>query len=412
MKKVFISLMTAALLFSACSSDEKQDEGQAGLGSLKVQVDFEEAGSGEKADPAMSKAIPVTKWANIKQVQMFLYEKATGKVAYTYQIKPTDSKTSFDWANIPVGDYDLALVANVKSSTDNVTTYVNSTTPEEFTDFNSKNRILNTDIFMTLKKATLPAVHTWETSATGYAESSEIFTAYAENVKIQEGVPATLGSLKLLREVSLMRVRVNKTADFLNETGKEVKFNDASNFIVIHRMPKEFGLKTPHTPTINYGGVSSTSDDNMIMVAATGAQTFKTANPSLNDYSNPTIIDANFTLWRDVIVLPNVSKSATAADPAGKAIDARKYFVVISALAPTGYKLDNGKVLTAPTKLYWSGLINDVFTPNVIREVNLTIKSRGDEENPKGPTHQGSLDIVVSAPEQWNQTIQRTDQDI
>ena len=110
MKKVFISLMTAALLFSACSSDEKLDEGKAGLGSLKVVVDFEEAGSGEKADPAMSTAIPITRWANIKQVQMFLYEKATGKVAFSYEVKPTASNATFSWANIPVGDYDLALV--------------------------------------------------------------------------------------------------------------------------------------------------------------------------------------------------------------------------------------------------------------------------------------------------------------
>ncbi|MFV0419694.1 MAG: FimB/Mfa2 family fimbrial subunit [Dysgonomonas sp.] len=413
MKKVFISLMTAALLFSACGSDEKLDEGQGGLGSLKVEVDFEEAGSGVKADPAMSKAIPITSWANVKQVQMFLYEKATGKVVFTYEIKPTTTQATFNWTNIPVGNYDLALVANVKSSTDNITTYVNGLTAEEFTNFNSKDRILNTDVFMELKKrSTLPATHTWEAGDIGYDEPSEIFTAYAEDVQIQEGVPASIGPLKLLREVALMRVRINKNADFLNESGKEVNFADASNLIVIHRMPESFGLKTPHTMPINYGGVSSASNDNMIMVAATGAQTFKTADPSSADYTNPTIIDANFKLWRDIIVLPNVSKSATAVDPAGNAADARKYFVVISALAPAGYKLDNGKVLTAPTKLYWSGLINEVFTQNVIREVNLTIKSRGDEENPEGPTHQGSLDITVSIPENWNQTIQRTDQDI
>lgn len=412
MKKVFISLITATLLFSACSNDEKLDESKTGLGSFTFQIDFEEAGAKEKADPAMSTAIPVTSWANVKQVQMFLYEKATGKVAFSAEIKPTDTKTSFSWSNVPVGEYDLALVANMRSSTDRVNTFVDgSTTPIEFTDFNVKDRLLNTQIFADLKPATLPAGHTFETGDKGYAEAEEIFTAYKEDVSIQEGTPANIGPLKLLREVALMRVRINKKADFLNETGKAVNFADASNFIVIHRMPKGFGFKTPHTTPVNYGGVFSASDDNKIMVAATGAQTYKTANPATG-YTTPTIIDANYTLWRDIIVLPNVSKTASAQDPAVDAADSRKYYVVISALAPAGYKLDDGTTLSVPTKLYWDALISGVFTPNTIREVNLTIKSRGKIVNPPGPTKEGTLEITVSAPEDWNQTIQRTDKEI
>lgn len=411
MKKVFISLMTITLLFSACGNDEKLDEVKSDTGSLSLKVDFEEAGSGEKAGTAESTAIPITSWANIKQVQMFLYEKTTGKVAFSYEIVPTSSNATFSWTNIPIGNYDLALVANVKSGTDNVTTYVNGTTAEEFSNFNVKGRTLNTDIYMDLKTVVLPTGHTWEAGDKGYAEAAEVFTAYKEDVQIQEGVPVNVGTLKLLREVSLMRVRINKNISFLNETGKEVSFADASNFIVIHRLPEKFGIKTPHTTPVNYGGVSSTSNENKILVGSTGALTFKAANPT-SGYTNPTIIDANFKLWRDIIVLPNVSKTAAAADPTANAADSRKYFVVISALAPTGYKLDDGEILTAPTKLYWSGLIKEVFTPNVIREVNLTIKSRGDKENPVGPTKEGSLEITVGAPENWNSTIQRSDNEI
>lgn len=413
MKKVLISLMTATLLLSACSNDEKMDDTHEKVGSFTFQVAFEDAGSGEKAG-ATSTAIPTTSWENIKQVQMFLYEKLTGKVAFSYEIRPTggDGNNVFTWTNIPTGSYDLALVANVKSNTDNVQTYVNGTTPEQFTDFNVRNRILNTDIFMTLKPKNLPSGHVWGADRVGYAESSEIFTAYREDVTISASTPAVLGTLALLREVSLMRVRVNKKASFLNETGKIVNFADASSFIVIHRMPEKFGMKTLYTDSVSYGGVFANSNEKHIMVAATGTGTFKTANPTTGYKSPTTIIDSDFTLWRDIIVLPNISKIGTPPTLSATAADNRKYFVVISAMAPAGYILDNGTELATATKIYWSGLIDEVFTPNVIREVNLTIRSRGSIVNPEKPTSEGGLTITVGSPEEWNSAIQVSNEEI
>jgi hypothetical protein len=84
MKKVFITLITATLLFSACSNDDAQkpDGGENKTGSLSFDLAFEEAGSGIKA-AALSRAIPITGWANIERVQMFLYEQGTGKVVFS-----------------------------------------------------------------------------------------------------------------------------------------------------------------------------------------------------------------------------------------------------------------------------------------------------------------------------------------
>ena len=415
MKKVFISLITATLLFSACSNDDgqKPDGDENKTGSLSFNLAFEEAGSGVKAT-TLSKAIPITSWSNIERAQMFLYEQGTGKVVFSYEIQPSDGNTTFPWSNIPVGDYDLALVANMKNSTkNNITTYVaGGATSEAITDFNVRGRILNSQIFMDLKKITFPTGHVFETGDEAYAPASEVFTAYAEDVHIVEGTPANLGTLKLKRDVSLMRVRINKKADFLNETGKKVNFADASNFIVVHRLPVGFGIKTPHTSPVFLGGIlNQNSNENRVMIGATGTTTFNTANPGADKYKNPEIIDADFTLWQDIIVLPNVLTTASM-DISADAQDSRKYYVVISALAPAGYKLDDGTEITTPTPLYWSGTIKGGFTPNVIREVNLTIRSRGSIINPPGPEEEGDLIITVEPPQDWNDNIQRTDQEV
>lgn len=415
MKKVFITLITATLLFSACSNDDAQkpDGGENKTGSLSFDLAFEEAGSGIKA-AALSRAIPITGWANIERVQMFLYEQGTGKVVFSYEVQPSAGNTSFPWSNIPVGDYDLALVANMKNTAkNNITTYVaGGATSEAITDFNVRGRNLNSQIFMDLREITFPTGHIFETGKKAYAPASEVFTAYAEDVHIVEGTPANLGTLRLKRDVSLMRVRINKKAEFLNETGREVSFADASNLIVIHRLPAGFGVKTPHTTPVFLGGIlNQNSNENRIMIGATGNTTFNTADPGADKYKNPEIIDADFTLWQDIIVLPNVLTTASM-DISADADDSRKYFVVISALAPAGYKLDDGTVLTTPTPLYWSGNIKGGFTPNVIREVNLTIRSRGSIVNPPGPEEEGDLIITVEPPQDWNDNIQRTDQEV
>ncbi len=416
MKKVFISLVTAMLLFSACGSDDIQTEvdNSDKVGSLKLEVAFEGVNQQTKAGSA---AAPITSWSNVKQVQMFLYDKTTGNIAFSYTIHPSTGNTTFPWTNIPVGTYDIALVANVKSSTDNVATSISggpitSANSVEFTDFNVRGKKINTQVFMDLKPTTFPANHTFQTGDKAYSEASEVFTAYAQDVTIQEGVTTTLGSaMALKREVALMRVRVNKNASFLNESGKEVNFAHANNFIVIHRLPVGFGLKT-QTPKFLGGIVTANSDENRIMIGATGASTFKTADPAATAYKPTGIIDSDFKLWRDIIVLPNVVKTEPEVSPSSNAENSRKYFVVISAMAPAGYELADGTKTDVAKPIYWSGVISEVFSSNIIREVNLTIKSRGDDKNPDGPKAEGGLIIEVTQPEPWNKNIESSNKEV
>lgn len=55
--------------------------------------------------------------------------------------------------------------------------------------------------------------------------------------------------------------------------------------------------------------------------------------------------------------------------------------------------------------VYWSGLIKQNFTPNTIREVNLTLRSGGTTEVPTKPRDEGGLTIDVTAPEAWSSNI-------
>lgn len=406
MKKLFLSLVIITYLFSACSNDDSQDTMKVVEGSLKGKIAFEATNNSENGDlsslrAASSTAIPQTTWDNIKQVQMFLYD-STGKVAFSYIIKPTSTTQEFTWTNVPTGTYRLALVANVKSSTDNVATSLDKgTTWSEFNDYNVRKLLINDNVYIDLKKTTFPSGHQFAASHMAYAETSEIFTAYKDGVVIQEGLTTDLSGtpLQLKREVSLMRVRINKSA-----LGNNVHFDSPSNLIAIQRVPVGFGLKT----TSFDGGIYDlASDPNRIMIGASGVETFKTANPT-SGYAPTTILTDKFTLWHDIMVLPNTSASEDKGSLPLPA-NSRKYHIIISAQVDAGYKFANGTTALISQPVYWTATINDVFAKNKIREINITISSPGDPIIPEEPQPVGGLSIEVGAPEDWNSNISVSD---
>ena len=107
--------------------------------------------------------------------------------------------------------------------------------------------------------------------------------------------------------------------------------------------------------------------------------------------------------WKDIRVLPNATKAEGKATDAD-ADAARRYFVILSGWAPAGYEYADGTKATVAQPVYWAGTVKGVFSPNVIREVNMTIQSKGYQEIPN-PGKEGSLIIEVSAPEAWNSNI-------
>ncbi len=409
MKKVCDSFFVMVLLFlSACASNEDVDTATSESGDLIAKITFEQATPTRVEEGNNSTAIPVTSWSNVKQLQLFLYD-ATGKIAFSYIIDPaTSSDKIFKWTNVPVGTYDLALVANVNSTSDNIaTTWDGGATWTAFDAYNVRNKILNTDIFVDLKSGSFPGGHTFGITPEdkAYTPTSEIFTAYRKNVKIELGKETNLDGtpLSLVREVSLMRVRIDKTDKPASAPAlSTVTFNSDTSFIAVHNMPVKMGFQAG-TFT---GGIFDTSDPNRILIGSTGTTTFKTENPLETDYSNPTtIIAGNYSLWNDILVWPNAMKADNMA-PASDAVAARKYFIVIAAKAPAGYEYADGTIASVAKPVYWYGTINGVFSPNVIREVNINITSKGYPTNPTDPTQEGGLSIFVSAPEPWNSNIQ------
>ncbi len=409
MKKVLFSLAFAALLLSSCGSDENVPV-TSKTGDLVAEVTFD----GLTAKAASSTAIPVTKWSNVNKIQLFLYDSTSGAVAFSDIIDPSESTTKiFKWTNVPQGTYELAIVANINSADgkDNVATSLNGGASwTKFDAYNVVSKKLNSEIFIDLKQSELPSDHNF-TGKVPYAPASEIFTAYASAVKIEEGKVTDLSgaakALKLKREISLMRIRIDKTDKTDAPALSTVDFVNAKNFLAVENLPVGLGLKLDAFA----GGIYATpSVANRVLIASKGVDTYNTANPASTDYNPTTIIDSDFTLWKDIRILPNATR-AEAKAPSADADAARRYFVIISGVAPDQYEYADGTKANGPQAVYWAGTIKGVFSPNVIREVNMTIKSKGYPEIPN-PEKEGALIIEVGTPEDWNSNIETENLDV
>lgn len=403
MKKVFFSLAFALLLLSSCGSDENVPETTKKTGELVTQVTF----NGIMPKAATSTAIPVTSWSNVNKIQMFLY-KADGTVAFSWIINPaTSTDKIFRWTNVPEGTYELALVANINSESDEyiATSLDGGSIWKKFDEYNVIGKKINSEVFIDLKKDNaFPTGHpSFGATDVPYAPTSEIFTAYASSVKIEEGKVTNLTStpLQLKREISLMRIRIDKTNKPESAPQlSDVNFAHAQNFIAIKKMPVGIGLKLGAFA----GGIYDTpSDGTRVMIGASGVNTYNTADPTTGYKQPATIIDSNFTLWQDIRVLPN----ATRAEGKATNVDAdaaRRYVVILAGWVPAGYEYADGTKASQPQPVYWTGTIKGVFSPNVIREVNMNIKSKGYPVIPP-VLPEGELIISVDGPEEWDQHI-------
>lgn len=407
MKNVYLSVFAAAaLLFTACGSDESIDSNDTQTGTLTTSLSFE--GMADKPKAADSNAIPTTSWSNINQVQVFVYN-AAGKVIYSAVKNPTATNKIFTWTDIPVGtNYTVGVIANVKSDTDPITT-TKAGTNAVWDAFNVRGFNVNTQLLIDLKKVGNFAGPYNSKKGTGdvaYASPSEIFTAYKTGVRVDLGVTTNISStdLALKREVSMMRVRVNHK----DALADGVTFNNAQTSILISKnaVGFEFPLGT------NKGGIKSTTADKDRIVEIAGATTFNVANPTTG-YSPTTIITGDFKLWRDVMVFPNVTKAQTTILPSDNVAADRQYFVMVSALAQPGYiPFGSTTPLTVATPVYWYGTVKGAFKENYIREVNLTLKSKGTVDPPVDPTEEGTLVIELGQPENWNSNIQSESMDL
>jgi hypothetical protein len=287
-------------------------------------------------------------------------------------------------------------------------------TPEsEWTAMNVRNvNVNNRGLYHKSLAGGYPAIVSTPLAAnTAWTEPAEIFMAYATGVTISSGQTTDLTStpLRLRREVSLMRVRVKTQGDpgSQGNDNSDVNFSHANALLMIYTLPDKMKIAQG-----TGGGVVATSNSTRIMVAGSGSNTFSTSNPT-SGYSTNNILNNGFTLWRDVVVYPNDGgRSNTVVDIEANA--SRKYFIVLAGHAAPGHVLEDLSTVNTPggAPVYWSGLIEKAFVPNVIREVNLTLLSGGTLFVPPVPAEEGKLQIEFSAPESWSSNIVATEMDL
>ena len=399
MKKRFSLLwsLLAMVVVCACSKSGGSDYPDPEKAGLTFQVTFDKTGMEGRAP--QSTAIPETSWSNIKQLQFLLYN-TSGQVVYSTIVNPTSALTTFTYTDVPVGTgYTLVAVANVKSSSDAITTYLDGgTTPTEWTMWNVRQKTLP-NLGIEHKAGDFPTFCSSKLTTAGntaYTEPSEIFMGASASFDVTTGITTTVPAIALKREVAMLRVRLN-VKDSETDNLNTVDFTkDAS--IMIYRLPDNMKVGAA-----NAGGVSSTSTDANILAVKDGT-IFNTANPT-SGYDPKVILGGNFTMWRDIIVWPNNGGRAVNGASTAEASTDRQYFIVVSGRGATGHILANGDEMAADGPVYWSGLIKENFTPNTIREVNLTLRSGGTTDVPTKPREEGGLTISVGTPEAWSSNI-------
>ena len=399
MKKRFSLLwsLLAMVVVCACSKSGGSDYPDPEKAGLTFQVTFDKTGMEGRAP--QSTAIPETSWSNIKQLQFLLYN-TSGQVVYSTIVNPTSALTTFTYTDVPVGTgYTLVAVANVKSSSDAITTYLDGgTTPTEWTMWNVRQKTLP-NLVIEHKAGDFPTFCSSKLTTAGntaYTEPSEIFMGASASFDVTTGITTTVPAIALKREVAMLRVRLNvKDSETYNLNTVDFT-KDAS--IMIYRLPDNMKVGAA-----NAGGVSSTSTDANILAVKDGT-IFNTANPT-SGYDPKVILGGNFTMWRDIIVWPNNGGRAVNGASTAEASTDRQYFIVVSGRGATGHILANGDEMAADGPVYWSGLIKENFTPNTIREVNLTLRSGGTTDVPTKPREEGGLTISVGTPEAWSSNI-------
>ena len=399
MKKRFSLLwsLLAMVVVCACSKSGGSDYPDPEKAGLTFQVTFDKTGMEGRAP--QSTAIPETSWSNIKQLQFLLYN-TSGQVVYSTIVNPTSALTTFTYTDVPVGTgYTLVAVANVKSSSDAITTYLDGgTTPTEWTMWNVRQKTLP-NLVIEHKAGDFPTFCSSKLTTAGntaYTEPSEIFMGASASFDVTTGITTTVPAIALKREVAMLRVRLN-VKDSETDNLNTVDFTkDAS--IMIYRLPDNMKVGAA-----NAGGVSSTSTDANILAVKDGT-IFNTANPT-SGYDPKVILGGNFTMWRDIIVWPNNGGRAVNGASTAEASTDRQYFIVVSGRGATGHIWANGDEMAADGPVYWSGLIKENFTPNTIREVNLTLRSGGTTDVPTKPREEGGLTISVGTPEAWSSNI-------
>lgn len=408
-KMSFLSSLLLVIVLYSCSNNNDIIEDVKDSGKVSFTLNFSDVNKHLSRAAVKSTAVPTTSWDNIKSLEILLYD-ASGMVKYanlstTLPVSDSNNQKKYTYTDVPVGTYTLVVVANSNEEA-KITSNIGGV-EQLWNSFNVRQKNIST-LTLSHKAGEFPAFARQvflDNNKKAFVEPSEVFIGKAAApVVIESGVVTDVPAFSLKREVSLMRLRLNTKdteAGVINENvANGVDFSRNAS-IMIHRLPKDFGVKADNT-----GGVNPASEKDNILCLS-GADVFKTADPTTG-YNPTKILSGNFSMWRDVVVFANNNGRAddgseTLAKPE------RIYQVVVSGMGKVGHVLADGTKLTAEKTIYWSGLIKEKFLPNQIREVNLTLKSGGTTDEIIDPKEEGGLIINLGTPEPWDSNIVTSD---
>lgn len=394
MKKNLILMCSlfVAMTFGACTENDAPVK-EGAKTDFAIELNFD--GANTKA--TTSTAIPVTSWNIIKEVQFLLYG-ADGIVKFSAVESPTTGAVDgtgkkYVYTSVPEGTYTLVAVAStVNKDMTNIVPF-GATANAPWDRFNVLDKNISA-LYMTHKPiaagfpAFVPTEYKNEMDA--YSEPAEIFMGSVSVTVAPNTTNNATVSLK--REVSLMRVRLNVKAN------TDVSFTQEASILVRH-LPSQMKVQAGNT-----GGVSATSVVSDVLVVS-GPSTFNIADPTTGYSAGGKILDAvnGFSMWKDIVVFPNYNGRADAALTAD-ADGARRYLIAISGHADAGHVLADGTSVGAGgATVYWYGTVVEKFSPNVIRDVNVTLNTGGYTDLPI--TELGDLTITVSEPAPWDSNI-------
>lgn len=465
MKRNFYVWPAAALLISglaSCSNDEVPVADETEYGKLAFTINFTQSGNtraegdggdsstelpgtttnGSQTTTAVSDAVPLTSWSNVKSLQIFLYDAQgvihfsdlidTDRIQNSLTTNPNESgSVTYTYANVPSGTYRLMAVANANSAIQPIKTQL-AGNYQAWTAYNVLNRFIY-NCKISPADHQFPIFYQNQVAASGQtrsevplAEPTEIFLGQGfvngtdPAVTVVAG-QTTAAAIKLKREVSLMRLRMNiageegktNNADVnMNPDGKVNFLKDAS--VMIATVP-DYVIPMAQDRMVNgekiYAGTSGTSSSSSVIVtdAVEGPRQFYTSNPTSGYKAGGKIIgiegdEYKANAWRDIIVLPNNNRQQLSGTSANEPLKQNRYLLIISAKGLPGHVCKEG-TLTEEKTVYWVGYINQGFVANTIREVNVIFRDGGTMELPERPDNVGNLTVTVGQPQDWDSAI-------
>lgn len=400
-KFFYVCALVAMLGMAACSSDKEEGTGETA--DLSFTVDFN--GVVNETRATKSTYIPATSWANISQLQVFVYETGTKTIRHSAVITTGFTGTAqklITCANIPKGNtYDIVVVANANTANHVSTFGTNGSTAEAWTESNVRSKNATNMIIKHLQgAAAFPAfVGTQLTGQTAYENPGEIFMGSAASVPVNNTMTLP-NPIDLTREVSMMRVRIDATTLPVPTTVNMAE----KNSIMVKYLPVEMGILAGNT-----GGLKNQNSEATAWYSSTA--NYLTANPS-----GSTVLTDNFKYYNDLIVFPNHDGRADVVTlpetVPSVPIKDKSYYIYVTAEAKAGHKYADGTTAAAGDAIYWGGWIKAKFYPNFIRDVNVFLKTGGQKTINPDPVETVDLEIKVNAPQAWNANILQVDVEV